>query len=121
MAKNLNMALLVDVYGPVLTQKQRDMIEMYYYEDLSLAEIAQNCGITRQGVRDAIKRGETVITELEEKLGFARRFSDIEKATEAIERNAKEILECNSKVAYSEPVKAASESILETLGALAGE
>ena len=63
------MAALLDVYGKVLTDKQRDLIDLYYNEDLSLGEIAENRGITRQGVRDAVKRSEFVLYELEENLG----------------------------------------------------
>ena len=59
--KNLEISYLLDFYGDVLTEKQRDVMEQYYNDDLSLSEIADNFGITRQGVRDAIKRGEEVI------------------------------------------------------------
>ena len=69
MSKDLNIIMLLDLYGEVLTEKQRDVIELYYNEDLSLAEIAQNLGITRQGVRDSIKRGEAVLLDMEAKLG----------------------------------------------------
>ena len=50
MSKNLDMALLLDVYGDMLTEKQKDTLTLYYDEDLSLTEIAENTGITRQGV-----------------------------------------------------------------------
>lgn len=70
MAKNLEISNLLDFYGDVLTEKQRDVLEQYYNDDLSLAEIAENFGITRQGVRDAIKRGEGILLELEQKVGF---------------------------------------------------
>ena len=53
--KNLSYSILLDFYGSVLTEKQRIILTEYYDEDLSLAEIAENMGITRQGVRDAIK------------------------------------------------------------------
>ena len=56
--KNLAYSVLLDFYGPVLTDKQRVILTEYYDEDLSLAEIAENLGITRQGVRDGIKRAE---------------------------------------------------------------
>ena len=62
-------------YGPVLTDKQRVILTEYYDEDLSLAEIDENLGITRQGVRDAIKHGEAALDELEQKLGNARRHT----------------------------------------------
>ena len=58
MAKNLDVVLLADFYGEMLTENQRRFIEYYYNDDLSLSEIAQNEGITRQGVRDAVKRAE---------------------------------------------------------------
>ena len=55
MAKNLEVSFLLDFYGEMLTEKQREAVELYYFEDLSLAEIADNQGISRQGVRDALK------------------------------------------------------------------
>ena len=78
MAKNLELALLLDFYGEMLTEKQRDMVDYYYNEDLSLSEIAENEGITRQGVRDSIKRAESQMLEMEERLGLARRFRKID-------------------------------------------
>ena len=83
MAKNLEISLLLDFYGEMLTEKQRDMVDYYYNDDLSLSEIAENEGITRQGVRDSIKRAEAQMLEMEERLGLARRFrkmaADIEE------------------------------------------
>ena len=69
-AKNLEIAGLLDCYGEMLTQKQHDFLDYYYNEDLSLSEIAANEGITRQGVRDAIKRAETQLFDMENKLGL---------------------------------------------------
>ncbi len=80
MTKNWEISYLLDFYGDVLTEKQRDVMEQYYNDDLSLAEIADNFGITRQGVRDAIKRGEATILELEDKVGFARRYRAYRRA-----------------------------------------
>ena len=77
--KNLEISYLLDFYGDVLTEKQRDVMEQYYNDDLSLSEIADNFGITRQGVRDAIKRGEGTILELEDKVGFARRYRAVQE------------------------------------------
>ncbi|MFA7637141.1 MAG: YlxM family DNA-binding protein [Monoglobales bacterium] len=74
MAKNYQIGLLIDFYGSMLTDRQREVITLYYEEDLSLAEIAENVGITRQGVRDAIKKAEAILTQTEEKLGLAGRF-----------------------------------------------
>ena len=57
------MALLYDFYGDMLTDRQKEFYDLYYNEDLSLAEIAENYGITRQGVRDVIVRAEAILTE----------------------------------------------------------
>ncbi len=61
---------LVDIYGNALSPRQKDVIDLYYNEDLSLAEISEHCGITRQGVRDAIKHGVETLVSLEKALGF---------------------------------------------------
>ena len=93
MAKNLDVTLLFDIYGEMLTEKQRDFIVYYYEDDLSLSEIAQNEGITRQGVRDAIKRAETQLFLFEEKLGLKSGLDEISRMTEIInEVNMKTIL-----------------------------
>ena len=91
MAKNLEISYLLDFYGKVLTDKQRDVMEQYYNDDLSLAEIADNFGISRQGVRDAIKRGEAPRLELEEKVGFAGRYREVRESLARIEDLAKDI------------------------------
>lgn len=72
-AKNMEVALLYDFYGDMLTDKQRDMIEQYYCQDLSLSEIAENTGISRQGVRDSVKRAEVQLLDMESHLGLAAR------------------------------------------------
>ena len=84
MAKNYEMAVLIDFYGEMLTAKQRDFLEYYYNDDLSLSEIAENEGITRQGVRDAIKRAETQLQEMENRLGVAKRFEDMRRSLDEI-------------------------------------
>lgn len=77
MTKDLNISILMDFYGQLLSERQLDMMDMYYNQDLSLAEIAEEIEISRQGVRDSIKRGEKQLFEFEEKLGLVKRFSDI--------------------------------------------
>ena len=84
MAKNMEVALLFDFYGEVLTEKQQNMVELYYNNDLSLSEIAENEGITRQGVRDSIKRAETQLLEMEERLHLVERFFSIRESAEQI-------------------------------------
>ena len=68
------MAMLYDFYGDLLTDRQKEFYDLYYNEDLSLAEIAENYGITRQGVRDVIVRAEAYLTEIEDKTGLILRF-----------------------------------------------
>ena len=79
MANNVEITILLDFYGEMLTEKQRDFLTYYYNDDLSLSEIAENDGISRQGVRDAIKRAETLLYDMESKLGFAQKLSDIKE------------------------------------------
>lgn len=104
MAKNLQVAVLLDYYGELLTEKQRDFISLYYEEDLSLSEIAENEGITRQGVRDSIKRAETLLLEMEEKLGFAKRFEDLRNGLEEISVCASEISRINKETSLSKEI-----------------
>ncbi len=82
MSKDLSVVTLLDTYGAMLTDRQRDFVGYYYCEDLSLAEIAENEGVTRQAVRDTIKRSVEQLTEMEQKLGFVKR---LEQASSAIE------------------------------------
>ena len=94
--KNLAYSILLDFYGPVLTEKQRAILTEYYDEDLSLAEIAENFGITRQGVRDAIKHGEAALDDLEAKLGNARRHTAAQADLTRLRQLIMEIRCCNS-------------------------
>ncbi|MCI6070308.1 MAG: DNA-binding protein [Subdoligranulum sp.] len=80
----------------VLTEKQRNILTEYYNDDLSLAEIAENYGITRQGVRDAIKHGEATLMEMEEKLGTARRTEAIRADLARLEELVSEVRVCNT-------------------------
>ena len=68
----------------LLTDKQRDVMELYYCEDLSLSEIGNPMGITRQAVRSFIKRGEEILLNYEEKLGFAERLGKMQECFNSI-------------------------------------
>ena len=74
MKKDLTLCLLLDIYGQMITEKQYEVMDYYYNQDLSLAEISEHLGITRQGVRDSIKRGEQVLLDFESKLKLLDRF-----------------------------------------------
>lgn len=77
------MTLLFDFYGDMLTDRQKEFYDLYYNEDLSLAEIAENYGISRQGVRDVIVRAEAIMTELEDKTGIIKRFKGMQPHVQA--------------------------------------
>ena len=74
MEKNVQISMLCEIYGKLLTKNQLNILENYYNMDLSLSEIAENEGITRQAVRDIIKKGENKLFELEEKLEIMKRM-----------------------------------------------
>lgn len=89
------MTMLFDFYGELLTDRQREFFDLYYNEDLSLAEIAENAGISRQGVRDVIVRGEAVMQEVEDKTGLIRRFEQMRSHLDTISSAAAEIKTIN--------------------------
>lgn len=80
MDKILEITLLYDFYGELLTQRQKEMFEMYYLDDLSLSEIGEQLGISRQAVRDSLKHSKQALNEYEDKLGLVDKFSK-EKAS----------------------------------------
>ena len=84
MEKNVEISILCDLYGKLLTEKQFEFIDDYYNNDLSLSEIAENNNITRQAVRDIIKKGEKKLFEYEEKLLFMKRMLKQEKKIEQV-------------------------------------
>lgn len=99
MAKNLAIGLLLDFYGSLLSDRQREVISLYYEEDLSLAEIAESEGITRQGVRDAIKKAENILIETEEKLGLAKRFKILSGKMKEVKEKLLEITDKKGDIA----------------------
>ena len=82
--KDIKISLLLDFYGDILTDKQREAVELYYNEDLSLSEIAEQTDITRYGIRDRIVKSENILLEMEEKLGLAKRFDDMKIVIDSI-------------------------------------
>lgn len=102
--KDLSVSLLMDFYGEILTQKQREVIKLYYDEDLSLAEIAATAKITRQGVRDCIKRGEATLREMERKLGLVARFEKQQETLRDISAAAAKIKDLNDRFRFSRDI-----------------
>ena len=107
------MSMLFDFYGDLLTDKQKELFDLYYNEDLSLAEIAQFANITRQGVRDSIKRAESTLLEMEERLGLARKFRDYQRKLEQITSCAKEIAFEADKYALGRKIQQDAKKIME--------
>jgi len=95
---------LVDIYGNALSERQRDVVDLYYNEDLSLAEISEHCGITRQGVRDAIRHGVESLHSLESALHFSEKSVKISSLASEI-----------ASVSDSSEVKRLAESIIGEL------
>lgn len=114
MEKNIEVSLLFDFYGELLKPSGKQAVDLYYNSDLSLAEIAAQTGITRQGVRDSIKRCEQQLFEYEKKLGMFKRFGELENGLETIFDKAKTICE-NSQ---DENIKSLAESIMQTASQL---
>lgn len=98
------MALLFDFFGDMLTDRQKEFYDLYYNEDLSLAEIAENYNITRQGVRDVIVRAEGILTELEDKTGIIRRFQKMRERLDEIDEATDKLKELYPGDRMAEPV-----------------
>ena len=113
MSKNYNVPLLMDFYGGMLTEKQRDVLQLYYEEDRSLSEIGKETGITRQGVRDSIMRGEAVLRELEENLGFVSEFKKKREAADDICRLMNEIMAINDKFTYNSEIEIRAKQVVK--------
>ncbi len=120
MKKDLSFCYLLDTYRAMLTDNQVQMMTYYYDEDLSLGEIAENYGITRQGVRDSIKRGEKTLLELEEKLGLCEKLKAIEASVDLIRENAQTIIIENSPPKQNKRIFESLLRIDEALERLAG-
>lgn len=91
------MTMLFDFYGELLTERQKELFDLYYNEDLSLSEIAENAGISRQGVRDVIVRAEGTMQEIEDKTGLIRRFEEMRPHLDAIEQANARIKSINDR------------------------
>ena len=112
------MTMLYDFYGELLTDRQKEFFDLYYNEDLSLSEIAENNGISRQGVRDVIVRAEAAMQEIEDKTGLIRRFMQMQSNLNAIQDAAGELKTINYRQ-YEDPrIDALAETISKAASAL---
>lgn len=94
--KLVQIALLFDFYGQLLTEKQIEIVDMYYNNDLSLGEISEQQAISRQGVYDTLKRAEKTLFEYEEKLGLVERYIKQKDAMEKLTKMLDELINENS-------------------------
>jgi predicted DNA-binding protein YlxM (UPF0122 family) len=112
------MTMLFDFYGEVLTPRQKEFFDLYYNEDLSLAEIAENYGISRQGVRDVIVRAEAIMTDLEDKTGLMKRFMLMQQQVQAILDAAEKIQTVNYRQYENPELERLTAQICEYAAAL---
>lgn len=113
MAKNYKISLLLDFYGGMLTETQREMFEFYYNDDLSLSEIAENEGISRQGVRDSVKRAESQLIDMEKRLGLVGRFYKMADGFKQIREAALKIKDYNEHNIYARDIDENADKILK--------
>ena len=115
MDKKLETSDLLDIYGELLTEKQRDMLELYYNDDLSLAEIAEHYEISRQGVHDSIKRGEEALEEYERVLGLRAQQENYRQELLHYKELALAVFEECKKVSFGRNIAEKTITLLETL------
>ena len=107
------MSLLLDYYGGLLTDKQKNYFDLYYNQDFSLAEIAEQEGISRQGVHDTISRTEATLLQMEKSIGCVARAQNVRKGLEEISTAA----EALSK--HEDPaVRQSAERVLSAVSSL---
>ena len=109
------LALLFDHYGGMLTDKQRECFQLRYEQDLSLGEIAESMGVSRQAVNDSLTRTEALLRRMEENIGSVKRYNDVRRALRDI-LEAAAVLDASSDPAVSDAARrivAAAQSLKE--------
>ena len=92
-SKNISLGFLLDFYGELLTQRQRELSEYYYNDDLSLSEISELTGLTRQGVRASLEKSKSLLLNYENKLGLCDKFLSLRNESEKIIKEIKKLTE----------------------------
>ena len=108
-------SMLLDFYGELLTQRQRQCFDLHYNEDLSLSEIAEQCGVSRQGVWDNIRRAEAAMQAVEEKTGLVARFLEQQRLLSRLRDQALRLRDQTQG-----PARATAEELLRGIDALIG-
>ena len=109
----LEMTLLLDYYGELLTEKQKTCFDLYYNQDLSLGEIAEEAGISRQGVHDSLARAEATLLDLEEKLGCMARANRQQQILQTICKAAEDLQKIPQAKDLAETILAAATDLKE--------
>lgn len=115
MGKNLEIGVLLDLYGKLLTEKQFDVLDLYYNDDLSLAEIAEQYNISRQGVHDAIKRGEELLLNYEAVLGLSEQQKQYKNMLLEFKSQALDVLNECRRVSFGKNIADKTIILLENL------
>lgn len=115
MEKRLEISLLLDFYGPLLTEKQRDIMDLYFNNDLSLSEIAEITKASRQAIHDLIKRCDNLLMEYEEKLHLMERAVTIENSKDRIIHRLKDLEKMLSKEENKEIINDVVKDIVENI------
>ena len=106
------MSVLFDFYGDLLTEKQKELFDLYYNEDLSLSEIAEHAEISRQGVRDTVVRAESALREIEDRVGLVKKYSGLEEKLRQIVSAAEAISLLGASTGHSSEVSSRCNEIL---------
>ena len=112
-ADALTMTLLYDYYGELLTEKQRQLFDLYYNQDYSLSEIAQTAGISRQGVHDTLARAEQLLECYEQTLGCIARDHRLKVALDTIARSAQALTAIDGAKPAAEAILRAVQELKE--------
>lgn len=107
------MSLLFDYYGELLTEKQKTCFDLYYNQDLSLSEIAEEAGVTRQGVHDTLARAEAILIRMEEKTGCIARAQRTQQALDEITAAARMLLSVPGAGDAAQRILSAADKIKE--------
>lgn len=113
-----HMSMLFDFYGELLTDKQKELFNLYYNEDMSLTEISEIAGITRQGVRDAIVRAEGILRDTEDRLRLVKRYAGIQSSVDDIAQAASMIVAANAGGPRNYEIAKQADLIIQTAAKL---
>ena len=111
MDKTVRMALLFDFYGELLTERQREFFGLYYDENLTLSEIAENSGVSRQAVRDIVSKSETALEDIERKTKLLTKYEELYADVDGLSSCVKEISALNDRALKSEALSGLCEKM----------